>query len=171
MTDLDGRACAYCDSPATGWTRNSIGAIWPCCDEHAAGTRFRLASPQPGADESGFGGDAPEPYDGPRLVTSCDAHETGGDDPQHLVTAVWLAEVTAERDEARAATARVRALCAGADDSEYTTVFAAAVLAALDVRHDPSAPTDDDYYVIEVDPETARLNVTYPSATTEGGAS
>ncbi len=44
-------------------------------------------------------------------------------------------------DEARAATARVRALCAGADDSEYTTVFAAAVLAALDARDDPSATT------------------------------
>ena len=44
--------------------------------------------------------------------------------------------------EARTAIARVRALCASADDSEYTTTFAADVLAALDVRHDPSATTD-----------------------------
>lgn len=53
-----------------------------------------------------------------------------------------VALLTRERGELLAAIARVRALCAGADDSEYTTVFAAAVLAALDVRHDPSATTD-----------------------------
>ena len=45
-----------------------------------------------------------------------------------------VALLTRERGELLAAIARVRALCAGADDSEYTTVFAAAVLAALDVR-------------------------------------
>lgn len=32
------RACAYCNAPATGWTRNSEGHPWPCCDDHAAGT-------------------------------------------------------------------------------------------------------------------------------------
>ena len=67
---------------------------------NAAGTRFRLGPIQPGADEDGFGGDAPEPYTGPRLVA---------DEPQHLVTAEWLEEVTAERDEARAESQRATA--------------------------------------------------------------
>lgn len=47
---------------------------------------------------------------------------------------VDMAAMEEERAKALAAIARVRALCAGADDSEYTTVFAAAVLAALDRR-------------------------------------
>ena len=101
----------------------------------------------------------------------------------------------AERDEARAATARVRALCAGADDSEYTTVFAAAVLAALDARDDPSATTtipidvarehawlanhalemlvdtgDGTYHPI-ADALAKVRDLLDPSATTEGGAS
>lgn len=50
-------------------------------------------------------------------------------------------DLAGDVERLEAATARVRALCAGADDSEYTTVFAAAVLAALDARDDPSATT------------------------------
>ena len=60
----------------------------------------------------------------------------------HAVTVQQAVAVERQRDDARAAIDAVRALCASADDSEYTTTFAAAVRAALDVRHDPSATTE-----------------------------
>lgn len=49
--------------------------------------------------------------------------------------------VAALRD-ARAAIAAVREACVGVEDCDYATTVVANVLAALDVRHDPSATTD-----------------------------
>lgn len=45
-------------------------------------------------------------------------------------------------DDARAAIAAVREACVGVEDCDYATTVVANVLAALDVRHDPSATTD-----------------------------
>lgn len=44
---VKGRACAYCSEPATGWTLNSMGTKWPCCDEHTAGTHVEPLPPDP----------------------------------------------------------------------------------------------------------------------------
>ena len=47
-----------------------------------------------------------------------------------------------QRDDARAAIAAVRDACVGVEDCDYATTVVANVLAALDVRHDPSATTE-----------------------------
>lgn len=44
------RACAYCNAPATAWTRNSEGHRWPCCDDHAAGTHVEPIVVEPDVD-------------------------------------------------------------------------------------------------------------------------